>query len=82
MRGGVECSRGLDYQKAVLISDIANDLNGSYKIPITQRTTINEAEGKIKKSFNKYVSTYVRGNKNNDPRVLRNYKFSTLQNYH
>lgn len=82
IRNGVECSRGLDYQKAVLIGDIANDLNGSYKIPSSQRATINEAEGKIKKGFNKYVNNYIRGNKNNDDRILRNYRYSTLENYH
>ncbi|MFT4926217.1 MAG: protein AbiQ [Phenylobacterium sp.] len=81
-RNGAECSRGLDYQKAVLIRDISTDLSGSYKISASQRATINAAEGKILKSFNKYIKEYGRGVKNNDQRILRNYRYSTLQNYH
>lgn len=76
------CYRGLDYQKAVFIRDVDNDLKSSYKLEPEQRSTINNAEHKIKQEFTRYVKKYIRGVRGNNPRILMYYTFSTLQYYH
>ena len=76
------CYRGLDYEKALLISDINTDLSGNYPLPNTdQKTILNDNEYKIGKEFERYVNAYIRAFQQNLPYKNQFFR-STLVNYH
>lgn len=78
---GKTCYRGLDYEKALLVTDKATDLAREYPLPDNnQKTTLNDNEHKITKEFGRYVKAYVRAHKGNLP-FKSQFFCSTLQNY-
>jgi len=74
-------NKGLDYSKAVLLKKEEYISDAEFIIPQPEYICIKENSEKIAKEFNKYVKNYMRGVRNEDDRILRNYRFSTLQNY-
>lgn len=72
---------GLDYSKALMITDPAH-LGGSFKIPPNEYVKIADREIFITQRFEKYVEKYISGVRKNDANILREYQYSTLQNYH
>lgn len=74
--------RGLDYRKAVLITD-ETDIGGTFNIPNEDFNKIIEKQNFIIKKFTKYVKRYVALHKQGKkPLNLDIYMYSTLQNYH
>lgn len=75
-------SKGLDYTKAVLlIKDEYISVN-PFKISPEEYVEIKEKSHHIAQQFSKYVERYIVAVKKGDENILRNYRFSTLQNYH
>ena len=72
---------GLDYSKAVIIMDAAH-IGGAFKIPSNEYVKIADREVFITQKFEKYVEKYISAVRKNDQNVLREYRYSTLQNYH
>lgn len=74
---------GLDYSKAIIITDqrfIASE-------PFVTRDKeeylkISNSEKRILKDFEKYVQKYIKAVKKQDQNILKEYRYSTLQNYH
>ncbi|PQK37734.1 hypothetical protein C5Y92_28925, partial [Escherichia coli] len=54
----------------------------AYKIPTHEFTHINDNKEKIQEDFNKFVNRYIEANVKKDENILRNYRYSTLKNYH
>ncbi|MDC3417654.1 hypothetical protein NC799_12170 [Aquibacillus sp. 3ASR75-54] len=79
---GKKVRKGLDYSKAVIITDKRFVSLHPFKIQQDEFLKIVKAEVHIIKSFKKYVDRYIEAYKKNDSNILRKYKFSTLQNYH
>jgi protein AbiQ len=76
------CYRGLDYQKALLLSDPNEDFSSNYPLPDNnQKTLLRDNEHKITKQFRRYVDSYKRGCNQSLPYKRSFYK-STLVNYH
>jgi len=73
--------KGLDYSKAILIDNDAH-IGSTFKIPADEYKKIQDREHFITGKFQKYVEKYIRSVKKADANVLREYRFSTLQNYH
>jgi|JI7StandDraft_1071085.scaffolds.fasta_scaffold97833_2 protein AbiQ len=73
--------KGLDYSKAVLISNPAH-VSEAFKIPAEQYVMIADRAAFIAERFEKYVKRYMLGVQKGDANILRRYTFSTLQNYH
>ncbi|MGB6294096.1 MAG: hypothetical protein WBF78_14485 [Vibrio anguillarum] len=79
---GEKFHRGLDFQKALLISDKESDFGNEYPLSDNeQKTTINDNEYEILKQFKRYVNSYVRAHQKDLPYKQQFYR-STLQNYH
>lgn len=80
----IDLKKGLDYQKAVILQDIKQDLaERSFIIPNDEYLMIQNNEQAIYDSFKAYVEKYINDyNKLTDQQFSRDYKFSTLQNYH
>jgi protein AbiQ len=74
--------KGLDYSKAVLISDEDHISQEPFNIPQNEYVMIVDREMHIREKFEKYIKKYIKAAKANDLNVLREYRFSTLQNYH
>lgn len=74
--------KGLDYSKAVLISDAKYYSDRSFKIPDEEFYKIVHSQDKIIKQFTRYVNRYIKAFQSQDNNVLRNYSMSTLINYH
>ena len=74
--------KGLDFSKAVLLSKEEYISKTDFIIPRPEYLRIKDNSNDIAKGFNKYVSKYVRGAKNSDRNILKDYPFTTLQNYH
>lgn len=73
--------RGLDYEKALLVSDRATDLATEYPLPDNnQKTILNDNEYKITQEFGRYVKAYVRAHKGNLP-LKGQFFCSTLRNF-
>lgn len=72
---------GLDYSKAVLITDPAH-VAGPFKIPSDEYVKIADREAFITDRFEKYVERYILGVRRGDRNILKGYRFTTLQNYH
>ncbi len=74
--------KGLDYTKALLIKK-EEYVSRAYKIPTPEFTPhINDNKEKIQEDFNKFVNRYIEANVKKDENILRNYRYSTLKNYH
>ena len=73
--------KGLDYTKALLIQK-DEYVSRAYKIPASEFIHINDNKDKIQEDFNKFVSRYIEAHNKNDANILRNYRYSTLKNYH
>lgn len=81
---GKKVRHGLDYTKAVIITED--------RFIITQRefmladksdyVKINDNEHKIIADFEKFIRRYINAVNKNDQNILRNYQYSTFQNYH
>lgn len=74
-------SKGLDYSKAVLLPKQEYVSDAEFVIPKPEYIRIKENSSKIAREFNKYVENYRRGVNKKDDRILKMYRFSTLQNY-
>lgn len=75
-------SKGLDYSKAVIIKDPAHIKKEPFVIPSKEFIKISDRELFIRERFEKYIKKYIKAVKNGDENILREYKFSTLVNYH
>jgi len=74
-------TKGLDYTKALLIQK-EEYVSRSYKIPVDEFTYINDKKEKIQEEFKKFVTRYTEAHFKKDENILRNYRYSTLKNYH
>lgn len=76
--------KGLDFSKALLISDMHHISSEIFKIPTQERNKLNNKEYYITKKFEKYVAYYIKAVKSSDKNILQSeqYRFTTLQNYH
>ncbi|HHA2533729.1 TPA: hypothetical protein ACOEBE_001353 [Stenotrophomonas maltophilia] len=75
-------SKGLDYTKAVLLAKDTYISDRPFMIPSEEYVKIKDRSHHISGQFGKYVNKYVDGVRRADENVLRDYRFSTLQNYH
>lgn len=84
IRRGVTFKRGLDFTKAVIITDSSTQLGTTFHLDDNQLQKLHKDAYKIKTKFNKYVNRYVDAVKNNTVNTLQGsaYKYSTLVNYH
>lgn len=74
---------GLDYQKAVLLIDDEYISPVTFMVKQEEYEKINEHEHFINIHFEKYVKLYIKAHIKNDQRVInREFKYSTLMNYH
>lgn len=76
--------KGLDFSKALLISDPKYISSEIYKIPDEEYTKLIGKEHYICDRFNKYVNKYIHAIQRQDINILNDleYRFTTLQNYH
>lgn len=74
-------TKGLDYTKALLIQK-EEYVSRAYKIPAAEFIHINDNKEKIQEDFNKFVNRYIDAHFKKDENILRNYRYSTLKNYH
>jgi len=75
--------KGLDFSKAVLLLEDRFISPDPFKIPNDQFVLVREKAAFIEKQFNKYVKRYVdAANADKQTFLGREYKYSTLQNYH
>lgn len=81
---GVIQKSGLDYSKALLITSDDYISNAVFFIPTDERDAISKRSREIAKEFEKYTEKYIRAVQNGHERTLgsREYRFTTLQNYH
>ncbi|MFD1744185.1 type III toxin-antitoxin system TenpIN family toxin [Rhizobium helianthi] len=75
-------TKGLDYSKAVLIKDESHVSDEAFHIPQDEFVKIADRELFIRERFEKYIKKYIKAANAGDRNVLREYRFSTLQNYH
>ncbi|QTL39075.1 hypothetical protein HGO23_14615 [Xenorhabdus budapestensis] len=76
--------KGLDYSKALLITNPKYISDEIFLIPPEQHKNIQGKEFFITRKFEKYVEKYIKAVKRKDRHVLNSleYRFTTLQNYH
>lgn len=75
--------KGLDFSKAVLLQKEAYISAEPFKIPVPEFLMVREKSVFIEKQFGKYVSRYVDAvSWEKQSLLIREYRFSTLQNYH
>lgn len=75
-------TKGLDYTKAVLIKDKRHVSQDAFHIPQDEFVKIADRELHIRDRFEKFIKKYVKAANSGDANILREYRFSTLQNYH
>lgn len=75
-------TKGLDYSKAVLIEDESYISEDIFEIPSDEYTSISEKSLYIRERFEKYIKKYIKAANSDDRNILKEYNFSTLQNYH
>lgn len=75
-------NKGLDFSKCVLLLKDEYISVDPFLIPQDEHNLILSKSHHIKQRFSKYVEHYVHGHKKTDENILRDYKFSTLVNYH
>jgi protein AbiQ len=76
--------KGLDYSKALLISQERYISSEVFKIPPEEHNKLLEHEQHITAQFAKYVEHYVKAVSKADKNILQSneYRYTTLQNYH
>lgn len=76
--------KGLDFSKALLITDDKYISNQVFKIDSSEHKRLLDKEHFIRQKFSKYVSKYVDAYKKADNNILSSfeYRFTTLCNYH
>lgn len=74
--------KGLDFTKAVLLEKDEYISPNPFTIPRAEHTKIIDKAHHITSKFSKYVERYVLAVSRPDANILREYSFSTLQNYH
>lgn len=76
--------KGLDFSKALLITDRKYLSTEVFKIDPVQHKKIREKGIHIRKAFEKYVEKYIEASTKGDENILNSskYKFTTLINYH
>jgi protein AbiQ len=79
---GQRYRKGLDYSKAVIITDQRFVALRAFKIDQDEFLKVAKAENHIIQSFEKYVNRYVQAFTDGDQNILKKYSFSTLKNYH
>ncbi len=75
-------TKGLDYTKAVLIRNENHVSREAFHIPQDEFVKIADRELHIREKFEKFIKKYIKGANSGDSNILREYRFSTLQNYH
>lgn len=75
-------TKGLDYTKAVLIKNESHVSQDAFHIPQDEFVKIADRELHIRERFEKYIKKYVKAANAGDKNILREYRYSTLQNYH
>lgn len=75
-------TKGLDYSKAVLIADEDHISDDPFTIPQGEFVKIADRELHIRERFEKYIKKYIKAVKAEDKNILREYGYSTMQNYH
>ena len=74
---------GLDYGKAVLLTDPSYVSDETFYVKSSEYRTIRDNTFKISKAFGMYVNTYINARKKGLSIVIeRDYRFTTLINYH
>jgi protein AbiQ len=83
-RDGRTLKRGLDFTKALIITDESTDIGVSHRVPETQKTVLIQQKKMIINQFQKYVDEYISAASRNVVNTLSSnaYKYSTLCNYH
>ncbi len=76
--------KGLDYSKALLITDKKYISQQVFKIPNSEHVRLQDKSTHITARFEKYVSRYIHAVKVEDNNILSSmeYRFTTLINYH
>lgn len=74
--------KGLDYTKAVLLVQDDYISNLPFMIDDAEYLKIKSHTHHISSQFEKFVGRYVAAVGKSDHNILREYKFSTLKNYH
>jgi protein AbiQ len=77
-----EGTKGLDYSKAVLITNSDHVSQDPFTIPQQEYVKIADRELHIRERFEKYVKKYIKGATSGDKNILNEYRYSTMQNYH
>ena len=77
-----DTKKGLDYSKAVLLHNPNYISAVPFNIPSDEFSLIQSNTRKINMDFERYVERYISAVKSKDPNKLKQYRFSTLQNYH
>lgn len=75
-------TKGLDYTKAVLIKNEGHVSQDEFHIPQAEFVKIADRELHIREKFEKFIKKYIRAANCGDKNILKDYRFSTLQNYH
>ncbi|BBB63703.1 hypothetical protein UNDKW_5430 [Undibacterium sp. KW1] len=76
--------KGLDFSKALLISDPAYISTEVFKIPAEEHNKLVAKQPYIAQKFEKYVEKYISAVRKPDSNILNSieYRHTTLQNYH
>lgn len=74
--------KGLDFSKAVLLMKDDYISPDPFKIPADEFVKIKDRTHFIQGKFTKYVEKYVNSVQRQDVNALRDYRYSTLCNYH
>lgn len=74
--------KGLDFMKAVLLSKASYISTDPFKIPVAEHKKIQQKSHFILNRFENYVQKYIKAVTSGDKNKLRDFRFSTLQNYH
>lgn len=74
--------KGLDYTKAVIITEERFVSDHPFKIPQDQFVKISKSEHLIILDFTKSISRYIKAVQKQDKNILWEYRYSTFKNYH
>lgn len=75
-------NKGLDYRKAVLLIKNEYVSESTFRIPDDEYLKIKDSSHRIGVQFSNFVDRYIVGVRRADANIVREYRFSTLQNYH
>ena len=74
--------KGLDFTKAVLLVKDSYISQDAFEIPRDEFNLLIAKEYVIKERFGKYVERYITAHTKKDANMMRQFRFSTLINYH